>query len=74
MHGVHDPGTEMTKHLEANAIHLGDGAYAAFDGFNFWVWADRENGRHAVALEPLAIEALNKFMRRLASELTSGGK
>lgn len=41
--------------------YLGDGAYARFDGFQIWVWADRDGRRHEVALEPEAFAALVKF-------------
>ena len=40
--------------------YLGDGLYASYDGFTFWLRAPREDGDHVVALEPLV---LAEFMR-----------
>ncbi len=33
-------------------VHLGDGVYAEFDGFNLWLRAERDDGWHHVAIEP----------------------
>jgi hypothetical protein len=41
--------------------HLGDGAYAVFDGYYIWVKAERDGITHAVALEPDALRNLNWF-------------
>lgn len=46
-----------------NNTHLGDGAYAWFDGFQIFIGAERENGWHYVALEPSALAALNRYAR-----------
>jgi hypothetical protein len=37
--------------IPKESIHLGDGAYAVFDGFQFWVLAERDAMIHKVALE-----------------------
>lgn len=44
-----------------DAVHLGDGAYATFDGWCVWLWAQRENGWHRVALEPSGLAALVRY-------------
>jgi hypothetical protein len=48
----------------ADAIHLGDGCYAAFDGYCVWLWAERENGWHRIALEPTLFQALLAYARQ----------
>lgn len=39
----------MRKDTEA---YIGDGLYASFDGYSFWLRAQRDGGDHEVALEP----------------------
>ena len=46
--------------------YLGDGAYVRFDGFGFTVMANSHtNPTDEVYLEPSAIEALNRFVKRM---------
>ena len=45
---------------EENTEHLGDGAYAAYDGFYVWLGANHHTSR-LVALEPLAFLALLRY-------------
>ncbi len=42
---------ESKKQIMESTTYLGDGLYAAFDGYQFWLWADRGGRRHSVALE-----------------------
>lgn len=49
-------------------VHLGDGAYAEFDGYSFRLWANRESGIHEVFLEPSAIVALNRFVESVRNQ------
>jgi hypothetical protein len=49
-----------------DAVHLGDGAYASHDSMYIWLWAEREDGWHSVALEfPSAVDALNAYVKSL---------
>jgi hypothetical protein len=45
--------------------YLGDGLYAEFDGFQFRLYADRENGRHEVFLDPYATKAFLRFIENV---------
>lgn len=40
---------------KGESTHLGDGAYADFDGYYWWLSAEREGRVHLVALEPSAL-------------------
>jgi hypothetical protein len=53
----------MPKRDQAE-IYLGDGLYASFDGFAFWLRAPRETGDHRVALEPDVLRAFLYFIER----------
>lgn len=55
----------MAEGISVQSVYLGDGLYAQFDGFQFILYADRENGRHWVALEPFVFDALIQFAMRL---------
>lgn len=37
---------------EAGKTYIGDGVYASFDGYQIWLFTDREDLRHRIALEP----------------------
>lgn len=43
------------------ARHLGDGAYAEFDGVQIWLKAEREDGWHGVAIDPYAFRELVNY-------------
>lgn len=45
--------------------YLGDGVYAGFDGYQVWLWADRDGRRHEVALEGETIAQLVKYVADL---------
>jgi hypothetical protein len=41
--------------------YLGDGVYAGFDGYQIWVWAERDSFTHAVAFEAETLASLAKY-------------
>jgi hypothetical protein len=43
--------------------YLGDGLYAAFDGYYVRLRAPREDGDHWVALEPAVLDAFLRFLK-----------
>jgi hypothetical protein len=53
--------------------YLGDGLYAKFDGWNFWLRAPRETGDHYVAMEPEVLASFLEFVRKARPELRSIG-
>lgn len=42
--------------------YLHDGAYAGFDGYQVWLWAERDGMTHAVALDPYTADALVRYL------------
>lgn len=52
---------EEFKAKYSRETYLGDGLYAHFDGYQFWLRAPREGGDHEVALEPPVFDALLKY-------------
>ena len=44
--------------------YLGDGLFASFDGFQFYLRAPRSEGDHIVALEPEVLTAFLAFVQR----------
>lgn len=42
--------------------YIGDGVYVVFDGYAFWLYTEREGGRHYMCLEPTEIAALQRFV------------
>jgi len=52
-------------------VYLGDGLYASFDGYSFWLRAPRENGDHEVALEPEILKAFDDFRASILKEATN---
>jgi hypothetical protein len=51
-----------------DAEHLSDGCYASFDSWQIWLWAERENGWHCVALEPYTFKCLVEYPARVWEE------
>lgn len=49
--------------MKLEETYLGDGLYASYDGFTFWLRAPREHGDHVVALEPLILAEFMRFVR-----------
>lgn len=57
--------------------YLGDGVYAAFDGYHIWLRTARDHGDNLVALEPPVWAALKEYVKRLKAEPAkspTGGK
>lgn len=52
---------EEFKNKYSQETYLGDGLYAHFDGYQFWLRAPREEGDHEVALEPPVFDELLKY-------------
>ena len=46
-------------------VHLGDGAYAEFDGFGIKLSADRNFVEHWIYLEPETIKNLNMYLGKI---------
>ena len=42
-------------------VYLGDGLYAAFDGFQYRLRTPREDGNHIIFLEPTVLAAFDQF-------------
>lgn len=52
----------------SDAVHLGDGAYASYDEMYIWLWAERDDGWHYVALEfPSAVDALINYVKQITA-------
>ena len=45
--------------------YLGDGVYAGHDGYHVWLWTQREDGVHRIALEPAVFDELEIYRRNL---------
>jgi hypothetical protein len=54
--------------MELSERYLGDGLYASFDGFAFWLRAPRDGGDHVVALEPDILQAFEVFVRDMKTQ------
>ena len=52
-----------------NEEYLGDGLYASFDGFQFWLRAPRDGGDHEVALEPQVYRAFIGYVNAMHQKL-----
>lgn len=46
----------------SDEIYLGDGLYASFDGFYFWLRATHSEGDQEVALNKLTLKAFFEFV------------
>jgi hypothetical protein len=55
----------MTEERES---YIGDGVYVSFDGWYVWLYTDRENGRHKIALEPAVFDKLLQFTKEVWKE------
>ncbi len=56
---------EEFKNKYTQETYLGDGLYAHFDGYQFWLRAPRNEGDHEVALEPSVFDALVQYRQRV---------
>lgn len=59
---VDQPMTDLPP--QGGETYLGDGLYAAFDGFQLCLRAPREGGDHFVALEPDTYRAMLAWVDR----------
>lgn len=53
---------------ERKETYLGDGVYASFDDYQIWLRTMRDDGQHAIALEPAVLGALMAYANRLKME------
>lgn len=51
----------------ADEVHLGDGVYASFSGFDIQLRSPRSDGDHVIFLELPAFQALQRFVSGLGS-------
>jgi hypothetical protein len=49
-------------------VYLGDGLYASFDGWQFYLRAPREHGDHWVGLDAKLLAAFDEFRRTVSKE------
>lgn len=54
--------------------YLGDGVYAGFDGYQYWIYADRDGQRHSIALEPGTFTALFGWVGDVRRLIAAHGK
>lgn len=54
--------------MNVKELYLGDGLYAAFDGYMITLRAPRENGDHWVAMEPSILAEFEDFVQSLRDE------
>jgi len=54
--------------IKEGETYLGDGLYASFDGFSFWLRAPRGSDDHVVALEPDVLIAFFQYVQRIDQE------
>ena len=48
--------------MKHESAYLGDGAYVNFDGYQFDIWCERENGKNWVGLEPSVLDSFLMFV------------
>jgi hypothetical protein len=46
-------------------IYLGDGLYVDYDGYQFELYTDREDGRHTVYLDPDVLERFISYTKTM---------
>lgn len=49
--------------------YLGDGVYAWFDGYQIWLWAERDGQRHEIAIDLGTHYAFNRYSAGLADRI-----
>lgn len=55
--------------MRVEAIYLGDGVYAEFDGYTLWIYT--HNGiyeTNRIALEPSALKKLEEYRKKIEDE------
>jgi hypothetical protein len=58
---------EMIERIK-EPVHLGDGAYASYDGYQVWLAANHHDNK-LVALEPGAITSFKEYLKELDEKL-----
>jgi len=48
--------------------YLEDGLYIGHDGFQLWLYAERENGMNMVALEPHVLKTIERYVELIAAK------
>lgn len=59
----------MDKEQEKTCVHLGDGAYASFDGYQIWLSANHHKNT-VVALEPEVLKSFIEYCKRYFPDIT----
>lgn len=54
--------SNFVREGETNAQYIGDGVYAAFDGYQVWLRAERHGQMHEIAIEPAVWGALRRYV------------
>lgn len=58
----------FAKELIDKEVYLGDGLYAKYDGYQFTLRAQREDGDHYVCMEPEVFEMFEEFVDKCLGE------
>jgi len=45
--------------------YIGDGVYASFDGYQIWLWTERDGQDHNIAVEPEVWVSLKAYARKI---------
>jgi len=53
--------------MEKHETYLGDGVYASTDGYQIWLAVNHHQNK-VIALEPIVLDRLNKFVEWLKEE------
>jgi hypothetical protein len=54
--------------MNLHETYLGDGLYASTDGYAITLRAPREGGDHYVVLEPVVLQAFERYVRELRAK------
>ena len=46
-------------------VHVGDGAFASYDGYQIWLYANSPHSSHRVALEPRTFLAFLEYAKTI---------
>jgi hypothetical protein len=60
--------TALRPWIDPMQTYLADGLYAEFDGEQFRLYTERENGVHEVYLDPTTLQAFLAFVERVKRE------
>lgn len=55
----------MSQAEKEQSKYLGDGLYVYDDGYYIWLWTEREDGTHAVALDAPTLLEFERYIGRL---------